>query len=654
MVRRQSYVMAGVSGLLSAVRLDRIDRSWKTARREWESLAGVYCVGLSIDPTADIPAHTVSIHVCVNADSEERLRTRIPKKWEGLPVVVERPIEVQPPGTVSDDDEPDRAQYRPLQGGSNIVGKQEGTLGCFVTDAVPTEGTYALTCAHVLYGNDGEDGDIVGQPDFEHRESSYDSCTYDHRIGTSLRKVDTDETDAAVAKLYDTVDYNIEILDIGEVTDSMDPTLGLAVIKRGMKTRLTDGWVVAVNRGISIGNQVKRGSFWIADSHFNAFSLDGDSGALVVRPKTDTEGNKAVGMIVQGFYDNRFGYVGVATPIIKTLEDLHVTLTTSSTQRANPPVPPTLHEKTWERYKKRLNRFPLGRQYVKAIETHYEEVRDLVHHKRPVKVAWHRNNGPDFVAANTGAAVDENKPITKEIDGESAETLLTVMRKSLDEYGSKALKKSIQKFYPQLGHFYAFDTVADIQFAMIVDFLRTLVDTNLIAALKHIDPLDLPPQRFGIETVIGHITIELKKIKARGISQIEDFSSSIDYKRHTSTGNWMTKGFSIAGELVIDKSWVPTLTVDFKVTADVTPTATIAFRVEDVPPLVKSINITADVTDVHVEIENLIWPFDKIAELIADAIAPVAIELVRDPVCNEISRQVKKLVNDEIRKQWSS
>jgi hypothetical protein len=76
---------------------------------------------------------------------------------------------------------------------------------------------------------------------------------------------------------------------------------------------------------------------------------------------------------------------------------------------------------------------------------HREEVADLIDHRRPVTVAWHRHNGPAFAAAVNRNQRDPRFRIPREINGVSRDELLVTMARALDEHGSFALREDLRE-----------------------------------------------------------------------------------------------------------------------------------------------------------------------------------------------------------------
>jgi len=84
-----------------------------------------------------------------------------------------------------------------------------------------------------------------------------------------------------------------------------------------------------------------------------------------------------------------------------------------------------------------------GRKIRTIIEEQSEEIMMLINKRRAVTSTWHRNKGPEFVAAIFKSGINEDVNIPKDIDGIKLNTLLRRMAAILQENGSPFLKKSI-------------------------------------------------------------------------------------------------------------------------------------------------------------------------------------------------------------------
>lgn len=87
-----------------------------------------------------------------------------------------------------------------------------------------------------------------------------------------------------------------------------------------------------------------------------------------------------------------------------------------------------------------------GREILRVIRSHMDEVMTLVNTNRTVMVAWQRNQGPRFLMSAMDSGFDEYTPVEKEIDGVSLQRLMLRMADALQQAGSPALKASVARY----------------------------------------------------------------------------------------------------------------------------------------------------------------------------------------------------------------
>jgi hypothetical protein len=86
-----------------------------------------------------------------------------------------------------------------------------------------------------------------------------------------------------------------------------------------------------------------------------------------------------------------------------------------------------------------------GREILKVIKEHIEELIQLINHNREVLVTWKRNNGPLFFSQIMGSGFNTDIIIQKEIKGVKLSTLARRMAVVLQDYGSASLAKAIDE-----------------------------------------------------------------------------------------------------------------------------------------------------------------------------------------------------------------
>lgn len=190
------------------------------------------------------------------------------------------------------------------------------------------------------------------------------------------------------------------------------------------------------------------------------FSQRGDSGAPVV----DGAGN-LIGIVASGTFIALY-VSGEQDPVLVNAGDSQVVFIGPALQSvgatflpggqqtsgATVVVPgiaigPSAHDGAdwmmWERSWSGFADTPLGQQFSRAVQRHFDEVSHLVHEDRRVKVAWHRNKGPAFAAALLRATRDLEYSMPRHIDGVPREQMIRAMRDALMASGSAGLRAAI-------------------------------------------------------------------------------------------------------------------------------------------------------------------------------------------------------------------
>ncbi|HYT77206.1 MAG TPA: hypothetical protein VEL79_20790 [Vicinamibacterales bacterium] len=250
----------------------------------------------------------------------------IPSEIEGVPTDVVEMGPAKPLATVPGAANPiattlDGTHVDPLQGGMEIAIEAgfKGTLGCILRDRDDGSAVYGLTNHHVV----AVDGNIsfsrrVLQP------SAPPDTTFDP-IGIVSAGGDDRYRDAAAIRLQVDLKWLPAIREIGFVRGTHDITVAEAktqtypVRKRGARTKLTGGVVIAINADGSIGHTSRKNATVIRPNSDPAnptaevaFAWEGDSGSVVVN-----DDNEIVALV---YSSDRPGGVSlfmnaIATPI---------------------------------------------------------------------------------------------------------------------------------------------------------------------------------------------------------------------------------------------------------------------------------------------------------------------------------------------------
>jgi hypothetical protein len=85
----------------------------------------------------------------------------------------------------------------------------------------------------------------------------------------------------------------------------------------------------------------------------------------------------------------------------------------------------------------------LGARLDAVVRAHIGEIRQLVHHRRRVTVAWHRARGPAFVASALRGSARPGWPLAAELDGVAVEHALGALRIALAAEGSPQLCEAL-------------------------------------------------------------------------------------------------------------------------------------------------------------------------------------------------------------------
>jgi hypothetical protein len=326
---------------------------------------------------------------------------------------------------------PQSKTTRPLVGGIQCTPSKSyyGTLGCCARRTSDGKGVL-LSNYHVLYGDDYEDGDTVYQP------KQVCGC---NGVGENARGVRNTRVDAAIAKL-DGADGTNKVKDIGVITGTTNPTVGMAVQKTGARTDHTQGTITYVYPDPS-----KHTGFHVeaANPRTDRFSDHGDSGSVILNDSL-----QVVGLLWGGVDEPPF--FTACSNILDVMSELGITMPNPNwaandeaevVEGAFYTIDPRLQQ-----YEDELNKSANGRGVLRVIKSQVDEVGDLVHHNRAVTVAWNENKGPEFVKAYEVAQHDPTKQLPKTVAGVELQTMLTNMGDVLKQQGSPALQHDIELY----------------------------------------------------------------------------------------------------------------------------------------------------------------------------------------------------------------
>jgi hypothetical protein len=104
-----------------------------------------------------------------------------------------------------------------------------------------------------------------------------------------------------------------------------------------------------------------------------------------------------------------------------------------------------------ERYaaaRERLLAHPAGRWLWQLIETHREEIVELVTRHRPVTVTWHRSGGPALLAGALKSVVAGTAELPVAADGTPLVAVAGRMADALRSHGSAELRATLERTGP--------------------------------------------------------------------------------------------------------------------------------------------------------------------------------------------------------------
>jgi hypothetical protein len=101
-----------------------------------------------------------------------------------------------------------------------------------------------------------------------------------------------------------------------------------------------------------------------------------------------------------------------------------------------------------EHLERRLKKSQTGRQIFDLLYTHAEEIFMLINQNRPVKVVWHRNNGPEFTAIIAKSGFENEVVVPKQVGEVKLEQLMLRISAAIQDQASPDLKKAIGIYYP--------------------------------------------------------------------------------------------------------------------------------------------------------------------------------------------------------------
>lgn len=444
------------------------------AETELMKIPGVVGVGIGLKEMGGELTDQICFRVYVSEKKgagEVPAEERVPATVQGFPTDVLKVYNPRP--TQAFVELRDLSEHRPLKGGialsTQVMTEKHhefGTLGWFATK-VSDGSTVVLTNAHVLWPDlwNGMPAQVLTDPD-KLAQPIYDKtccCEY-HLIGQRIIGIKNNDVDCAIGSLTE----EIPAFTIGNRStnrtlrvDGQDvAAVGDPVRKIGARSGYTEGTVIDIG-GIAGPIPLPGGGttkvrpnqiiIWpvttnvtYIDDHIGqpAFMNEGDSGSVLI-----DDGNNIIGLCFSSDPMSNNRTVGIANHIDRVLQafkDNAHEIALAKSPSGNQSgifggVSAVGRRKSLQDLVRESRALPAA-----LYRRHRDEVTHLVEHRRPVTVAWHRNQGPAFAAAVNRSHREAAYRIPREIEGVSRHQLLVAMARVLAEHGSTALQQDLR------------------------------------------------------------------------------------------------------------------------------------------------------------------------------------------------------------------
>lgn len=341
--------------------------------------------------------------------------------------------------------EVDGNKYRPLEGGCQILVGPEtsgnranvvGTLGCLAIDRIEAKHyPCILSNHHVL----------------QHTYVFQNSATGGDCIGEVTRKVLSDDVDGGICRIN--TEHVAKIIDIGEVTGTYDVTIndiqgqGYPIRKRGRTTRLTNGFITQLNLTATVqgSGHIFRNQYFITPTPEQpVFVQGGDSGSVLVNMN-----NEVVGLLWGSLVEQNSGRVaGAGNTIAKVMDELSIDILTPQ-NLAEMPAFKTVNQEI----KEALSEVPYGNEIYGIYATNKDEVQHTVHHSAKLYAIYKNLPIKEFYETLLDIMRNPEKPIPKEVAGQSTLDMLQKIGVPLWEVSEEPVRLYIQKVLDVLPKF---------------------------------------------------------------------------------------------------------------------------------------------------------------------------------------------------------
>jgi len=297
-------------------------------------------------------------------------------------------------------------------------------------------------------------------------------------IGRILRSAITDRVDAAIATIDVSsccgccgIKYLKEIHGLSESNQPPRNTIvgrqrafgGMQVFMRGKATGRSAGRVL--DPDWARFTITERGSVYQFEHQIAIVSLNpaisfgevGDSGSVII-----SFDNQIVGLffgVGRNVMNTRTGgthpFLGMANHIDDVLSELDISIPFSPATTPASGVLEVIEEgevnalravpEPYRAMREEMLRQPGTALLYKLAEQHRDEIVSLVNHCRPVTVAWHRAQGPAWLATVMGRIRERNNDLPTSVKGCELVEGLKRIRTALSEHGSEDLRASLDE-----------------------------------------------------------------------------------------------------------------------------------------------------------------------------------------------------------------
>ncbi len=456
---------------------DQLLSEYETVKQEILQIPNVLAVGIGLKETQGDITEEVTYRVFVAEKkplNDLRPEQIIPSQIHGFRTDV---LTVYRPQERAFVEKRDKSNYRPIKGGIALANEKSspayGTLGWFAKLADNTQ--VILTNKHVLYDSSQATNNTkvkTAQPIYE--KSCCCECGV---VGETIIGIKNNTVDCAIAKINADINRQLlisnnssaETLQVAATTTAA--VVGTRVRKIGARSGFTKGTVVHIGDAaaaptdpggtalVVMPNQVlivpTNDETYEIENGKKAFSNSGDSGSVILN-----DSNQIVALLWGGDKSTNSYDVTWANNINNVLTALSgagfaITLESSPAsvvERSSSIVVPVSKPEKKPSPVTVQELLSLNPELLQDTPTHHmlrlfyhhrNEVVSLINHRRPVKLVWHRNQGPAFAAHFLNSAKDPLYQFPQEVKGVAFQTLLTQMAAILTQEGSETLRSDI-------------------------------------------------------------------------------------------------------------------------------------------------------------------------------------------------------------------